>query len=100
MFRPALLTAAAAATLAFGALNAVPAEAAARLTLAPETTLTAAEWSATGVRSGTTMVPVGSRHGNLEDCAAAAPVVRVGVLVPNRDECAAGAIVPVGYRHP
>ena len=50
VFRAAMLTAA--ATLALGALSAAPAEAAARLPLAPETTLAAAEWSATGTRSG------------------------------------------------
>ena len=117
MFRPAMLTAAA---LALGALGAAPAEAAARLLLAPETTLAAAEWSATGTRSGAALVPVAPRHwrnqgecaadpvvpvgrrwgSHGQDCAQAAPVVPVGRTTPSQDKCAAGPVMPVGFRHP
>jgi hypothetical protein len=115
MFRPAMLTAA--ATLALGALSAAPAEAAARLPLAPETTLAAAEWSATGTRSGAAVVlvaprhwrnqdecaagpvlPVGRRVVSLDECAQAAPVVPVGRHMANQDECAAGPVVPAARR--
>jgi hypothetical protein len=58
MSRPAMLTATA---LALGALGAAPAEAAARLPLAPETTLAAAERSATGPRSGAARVVSGAQ---------------------------------------
>jgi hypothetical protein len=111
MFRPAML---AAAALAFGALSAAPAEAASRLSLAPATTLAAAEWSVTGTWSGASvmlvaprhwrnqdecavrpMVPVGTRHGMKEDCTEAAPV---GRRIPNQDECTAAPLVRVG-RH-
>ena len=97
MFRPALLTAAA-ATFALGALGAAPAEAAARLPLAPETTLIAAEWSATGTRSGAAVVLVAPRHWRNQDECAADPVVPVGTRHGNQEECAAGPVVPVGRR--
>jgi hypothetical protein len=116
MFRPAMFTTTAA--LALGALSAAPAEAAMRLPLAFGTTLAAAEWNATGTRSGMAVVLVGRHIANQDECAqvvpvaprhwrnqdectaGADPVVRVGVRHPNQDECAGGSVLPVGVRVP
>ncbi len=94
MFRPAMFTTTAA--LALGALSAAPAEAAMRLPLAFGTTLAAAEWNATGTRSGMAVVLVGRHIANQDECAAG-PVVPVGRHIANQDECA--QVVPVAPRH-
>ena len=97
MFRPALLTAAA-ATLALGALGAAPAEAS---VLAPPKPIAqrGAPPGCTGADNPLVLVwkrTVSQDQG----CAQAAPVVPAARrLYPNQDECAAGPVVLVGTRH-